>query len=259
MTPLPRPVALTRAVSPSIVRCELTHLEREPIDVDRDRAQHADYEALLERLGCEVRRVPPLPEHPDAVFIEDTAVVLPALAIVTRPGAASRRAEVEAVAEALAPLRALARITAPGTLDGGDVLRTGRTLFVGRTGRTNDEGIAQLAAFATPHGFTVRPVEVTGCLHLKSAVTEVADGTLLLNPAWVHPSTFEGWRLIEVDPSEPMGANAVRAGGAIVYGEAYPRTRERLERAGLIVHTVDASEVAKAEGAVTCCSVLVEP
>ena len=256
---MPRPIAFTRAVSPAIIRCELTHLAREPIDVARARAQHADYEALLERLGCDVRRVLPLPDHPDAVFIEDTAVVLPTLAVITRPGAESRREEVEAVAEALAPHRPLARITAPGTLDGGDVLRAARTLFVGRTPRSNDAGIAQLAAFAAPHGFTMRAVDVTGCLHLKSAVTAVADDTLLINPAWVRAETFAGWRLIEVDPSEPMGANAVRVGGALVYGSAYPLTRARLEAAGLTVHTVDASEVAKAEGAVTCCSVIVEP
>lgn len=258
MTAVPRPIAFTRAVSPAIVRCELTHLAREPIDVAKARVQHADYEALLERLGCEVRRVLPLPDHPDAVFIEDTAVVLPAFAVITRPGAESRRGEVDAVADALAPLRALVRITDPGTLDGGDVLRSRRTLFVGRTARSNDAGIAQLAACAAPHGFTVRAVDVTGCLHLKSAVTEVADDTLLVNPAWVRPALLTGWRHIEVDPSEPMGANVVRIGDALVYGAAYPRTRARLEAAGFTVHTVDASEVAKAEGAVTCCSVIVE-
>ncbi len=253
-----RPIALTREVSPTIIRCELTHLARTPIDVARAREQHAAYEALLTRLGYDVRRVLALPDHPDAVFIEDTAVVLPALAVITRPGAESRREEVEAVAEALAAHRALARITAPGTLDGGDVLCTGRTLFVGRTARTNDAGIAQLAAFAAPHGFTVRAVDVTGCLHLKTAVTEVADGTLLVNPAWIPAGTFDGFTVIPVDPGEPMGANAVRAGGALIYGDAYPRTKARLEAAGLTVHTVDASEVAKAEGAVTCCSVLVD-
>jgi len=255
----PRPIiAFTRDVSPTIIRCELTHLAREPIDVHRARAQHAEYEAMLARLGCDVRRVLALPDHPDAVFIEDTAVVLPTLAIITRPGAASRREEVDAVAAALAAHRPLARISAPGTLDGGDVLRAGRTLFVGRTPRSNDEGIAQLAAFVAPHGYAVVPVPVTGCLHLKSAVTEVADGVLLINPAWVRPAVFEGWRVIEVDPSEPGAANALRVGGALVYGAAYPRTRARLEAAGLTVHTVDASEVAKAEGAVTCCSVLVD-
>ncbi|MDP1890690.1 MAG: arginine deiminase family protein [Gemmatimonadaceae bacterium] len=249
-------IAFTRDVSPAITRCELTHLARTPIDVATARAQHRAYEALLALLGCEVRRVAPAPEHPDAVFIEDTAVVLDEVAVITRPGAAMRRDEVVAVVDALAPLRPLARIESPATLDGGDVLAIGRSVYVGMTGRTNGEGIAQLRAALAPFGYAVRGVPVTGCLHLKTAVTAVDDATVLLNPAWVSAAAFEAYRVLAVDAAEPMAANVLRIGEALVYGASFPRTLERLHSAGFRPHTVDASELAKAEGAVTCCSLV---
>jgi len=168
-------MAFTRAVSPSLAACELTHVARTPIQVDRAVAQHARYEDALRRLGCAVQRVAPAPEHPDAVFIEDTAVVLDEMAVITRPGAESRRGETPAVALALEPHRELRAIAAPGTLDGGDVLVAGRRIFVGRTARSNDDGIAQLAALTAPFGYEVIPVEVRGCLHLKTAATALDD------------------------------------------------------------------------------------
>ena len=250
-------IAFTREVSPSIVDCELTHLARTPIDISTARAQHHAYEQLLASLGCDVRRVAPAPEHPDAVFIEDTAVVFDELAVITRPGAESRRDETLAVEAALGALRAVTRINAPGTLDGGDVLTVGRSVFVGRTGRTNDEGIAQLRAALAPHGYAVHGVDITGCLHLKTAVTAVDDATVLLNPEWVNPVVFARFRVVEVDALEPMGANVLRIGEQLVYGASYPRTQVRLAQLGYALATVDASELAKAEGAVTCCSLVV--
>jgi dimethylargininase len=249
-------IAFTREVSPTIAHCELTHLARSPIDVWVARDQHRVYEALLAALGCEVRRVTPAPEHPDAVFVEDTAVVFDEIAVITHPGAAARRDEVAAVADALAPLRPLARIVSPATLDGGDVLVIGRVVYVGETGRTNAEGIAQLRAVLAPFGYTVRGVPVTGCLHLKTAVTAVDDSTVLLNPAWVDVAAFREFRVLTVDEREPMAANVLRVGDALVYGESFPYTLERLHVAGFRPHTVDASELAKAEGAVTCCSLV---
>lgn len=248
--------AFTRAISPRIVECELTHLDRTPIDVAAAQAQHAEYERVLASLGCTVEAVEPAPDQPDSVFIEDTAVVFDEVAVITRPGAESRRAETAAVERALAPLRPLAHIVAPGTLDGGDVLVVGRRVFVGRTGRTNDDGIAQLRAAISPYGYTVTAVDVTGCLHLKTAVTAVDDRTALLNPAWIDPTALAGLELIEVDPAEPMAANVVRVGDALLYGASYPRTRARLEKRGYRPVCVDASELAKAEGAVTCCSLV---
>lgn len=256
-TKTPHPfIALTRAISPRIAEGELTHLERHPIDVDAARAQHGTYARALASLGCDVREVEAAPEFPDSVFIEDAAVVLDEIAVITRPGAASRRGETPAVERALAPLRPLAHITAPGTLDGGDVLVVGRRVFVGRTGRTNEEGIAQLRALLAPFGYTVEAVDVTGCLHLKTAVTALDDATVLVNPAWIGAEALAGLARIAVDPSEPMGANIVRVGDALLYGAAYPRTLARLHARGFRPVCVDASELAKAEGAVTCCSLV---
>lgn len=250
-------IAFTRAVSPTLADCELTHLDRTPIDVARAVQQHALYEAALTALGCTVQRVPAAPDNPDAVFIEDTAVVVDEVAVITRPGADSRRTEVEAVAAALAPHRGLHHIRHPGTLDGGDVMLVGRTLYVGRTPRTNDDGIAQLAEAVRSYGYAVTPVEVQGCLHLKSAVTALDDTTVLCSPRWVRPASFAPLRVVAVDPQEPNAANVVRVGGTLLAAEAYPRTNAALVAQGYTLVTVPADELAKAEGAVTCCSVLV--
>jgi len=251
-------IALVREVSPTIALCELTHLAREPLDPARAVAEHHRYVRLLGELGCDLRWVPSAPALPDAVFVEDTAVVVDEIAVITRPGAASRRPETTSMAAALAGYRQLAVIDAPGTLDGGDVLRVGRTLFVGRSARTNDDGIAQLARHLAPYGYRVHAVETRGCLHLKTAVTEVADGTLLLNPGWVDGRVFGDLALVEVDPAEPSAANALRLGGAVVHAAAWSRTRERLERHGVRTIPIDVSELAKAEAGVTCCSVIFE-
>ena len=249
-------LALTRNVSPAMASCELTHLERVPIDPAVAARQHQRYEEALARLGCRVEHVAAAPTLPDSVFIEDTAVVVDELAVMARPGAASRQAEVDGVADALRRYRPLAAITAPGTLDGGDVLRVGRTVYVGQSGRTNDDGIAQLRAHLAPYGYEVRAVRPTGCLHLKTAVTAVSDAAVLLNPEWISPSLFDGFEVIAVDRSEPFAANVVRVGSAILTASAFPGTRQVLEQHGVEVHVVDVSELAKAEGAVTCCSIL---
>ena len=250
-------LAFTREVGPAIQQCELTHLAPHPIDLDRARAQHDAYEDCLRELGCTVRRLPPEPEHPDAVFVEDTAVVLDELAVLARPGAASRRGEVASVADALAPYRPCVRIESPGTLDGGDVLVLGRHVHAGLSSRSNAEGIAQLRRLLEPHGYAVHTAFFTGCLHLKSAVTRVGVETLLLNPAWVDREAFPAFRALPIDPTEPFGANALLVGTSVVYPAEHPRTAERLAAAGIEVRQVEASELAKAEGGVTCCCVLV--
>ena len=252
-------IALVREVSETLANCELTHLAREAFDVGRARSQHRRYAALLAQLGCDVQWLPDAPDLPDAVFVEDTAVVVDELAVVTRPGAASRRPETKTVAAALESYRRVATITAPGTLDGGDVLRVGRTIYVGRSARTNAAGISQLQRYLDPSGYRVQAVDVNGCLHLKSAVTEVAEGVLLYNPAWVDAEAFAPYELLAIDPAESYAANGLRIGSTVVYPETFPRTRERLERRGLRTAGVDVSELAKAEGAVTCCSVIFEP
>jgi len=249
-------VALTRDVSPSLAHCELTHLDRESIDLERARTQHHLYEDALRSIGCDVRRLPPEPDMPDAVFVEDTAIVLDEVAVVTRPGAASRRGEVRSVAEALAPHRDLVHVEPPGTLDGGDVLVVGRSVVVGLSSRTNDDGVRQLGAALAPHGYRLRWSAVVSCLHLKTAVTRVGPSAVLLNPAWVDARVLDAAERIEVDPAEPWAANALEIGGAVVYPAAFPRTRDRLLRRGLDVREVDVSELAKAEGGVTCCSLV---
>jgi dimethylargininase len=253
-------LALTRAVPRSIARCELTHLTREPIDRARAAAQHAAYEACLRAMGCRVQRLPDAPDMPDSVFVEDTAVVFDEVAVIARPGAASRRAEVDAMAAALRPHRRLAFVGAPGTLDGGDVLVTPGRVFVGLTARTNADGARQLAAAVAPSGFATFPIPIGGCLHLKTAVTLVRAGArpvVLMNRTWIDAAWFDGFEIMDVDPSEPMAANALLLNGTVICAEEHARTRQRLEAGGIVTQAVPAGELAKAEGGVTCCSVLV--
>lgn len=256
-------VALTRAVPRSIDRCELTHLARSPIDYGRAVEQHAAYEAALVRAGCRVQRLPDAPELPDAVFVEDTAVVFDELAVIARPGAASRRSEVDAMAHALRPHRPLAFIEDPGTLDGGDVLVTPGRVFVGISGRTNADGARQLGRHIAPFGFEVIPVPVEGCLHLKSAVTLAGSlpssggrPTLLINPHWIDAKHFDGFELVEVDPGEPAAANVLQIGEQVICAAEHRQTRLRLEARGFGTTAVPAGELAKAEGGVTCCSIV---
>jgi dimethylargininase len=249
-------IAITREVSRSIIQCELTHLARTPINVSRARAQHEQYRSALRALGVEVISLPEEPDLPDSVFVEDAAFVLDEVAVLTRPGADTRKPEVESVARALEPYRQLLRISAPATLDGGDVLVAGKRIFVGQTLRSNAEAVKQLQSMLNPFGYSVTGVPVTGCLHLKSGVTQVTEDTLLINPAWVDRSYFEGFRFIEVDPSEPFAANALVVEGALVYPAAFEGTRTRLETAGRPIVPVEADELAKAEGGVTCCSLI---
>jgi dimethylargininase len=251
-----RPVAVTRPVPESLTDCELTHLQRVPIDITVARAQHTDYELALAALGCEIVHVPPADELPDSVFVEDIAIVLDEIAVITRPGAASRRPETVDVAATLGAFRQLQFLSEPATLDGGDVLRLGRVLYVGLGTRTNAAGARQLADFISPYGYEVREVPVDACLHLKSAITEVAAGVVVINPEWVNGQMFPDHAIIEVDPSEPAAANVLRIGDAVVSPAAHPLTNARLGSA-VRVRTVDVSELAKAEGAVTCCSLII--
>jgi dimethylargininase len=249
-------IAITRLISRSIVNCELTHLERTPIDIERARRQHCAYEEALRGMGVEVHSLPEEPNLPDSVFVEDAAIVLEECALLTRPGADSRRPEIDSIARALAPYRKLFTIQAPATLDGGDVLAVGRTIFVGLSSRSNQAAIEQMQGFLAPYGYTVKAVRVTGCLHLKSAVTQVAPDTLLVNPDWVDRANFPGTKCIETDPSEQYAANALLVDGTVLYQPAYPKTRSRLEAAGISSILVDESELGKAEGALTCCSLI---
>lgn len=250
-------IAITREVSASIHQCELTHVAREPIDLARARAQHRAYEDALERLGCRVVRLDPAPDLPDAVFVEDAAIVVDELAIVTRLGAESRRAETASVARVLGRYRELRSVEGPGTIDGGDVVVCGRRVFIGRSSRTNDAGIEQVGDMLAPFGYTVVAVEVRECLHLKSAATAISTDRLLINPAWVSRNQVDGVDCLAVAASEPHAANVLQVAAGWIYPASFPRTRDILERNGISPVLVDVSELAKAEGAVTCCSLLV--
>lgn len=248
--------AITRAVGPRLAECALSFRVREAIDLQLAAQQHAAYEATLRRHGLQVLALAPEPDLPDAVFVEDAAVVVNELAVIARPRLESRGREVPSIAAALAPYRQLARIEAGGYLEGGDVLRIGRTLYVGRSQRTNAEGIAQLTALLEPLEYRVVPVEVSGCLHLKTAVTAVTPHTLLVNRAWVDTAPFAGYKIIDVPAAEPDAANTLPLGGAVLLPASLPETRALLEARGLTVETIDVSELQKAEAGVTCCSIL---
>ena len=251
-------LALVREVSPILAQCELAHLERIRIDSGRAQQQHRDYTRALQALGCRLEWLPPLPQHADGVFVEDTAVVLPELAVITRPGVASRRGETPTVAAALERHVPVARVTEPGCLDGGDVLRIGRELYVGASARSNAAGIAQLAAALASCGYRVQAVAMQGCLHLKSACSFIPPDILLVNADWVDPGVFGVPKLIRVDAREPYGANTLTLAGTTLVSAAFPRTRRRLAAAGVATRALDISELQKAESALTCLSLLRE-
>ena len=250
--------AITREVPATINAGELTHITRSPIDLARARTQHHAYRRALESAGCEVTCLPELPAYPDSVFVEDAAVVLDEVAVLTRPGAASRRGEVEHLLEPLAAFRPVVRIEAPATLDGGDVLRLDRTVWVGLSARSNAAAAGQLGRILAPLGYEVRSAHLHDALHLKTAVTRAGERLLLVNPAWVDAAQFGDWDVVRVDPAEPFAANAVWVNGQVIHSSAFPRTQARLCALGVALLPVDASELAKAEGGVTCCSLLVE-
>jgi dimethylargininase len=248
--------AITRAVSQSMNDCQLAFAERQPIDIGKAIAQHSQYEACLASLGIGVVSLPALPGLPDAVFVEDPAIVLDEIAIMTRMGAESRRGESASLAEAIARFRPLRWITEPGTLEGGDVVRIGSTLFVGGSARSNDAGIAQLAGELAPLGYAVRAVEMRNCLHLKSACTYLGRDTLLANRDWVDLGPFGNVRVVDVAPEEPAAADVLAIGDTAIVPASFPETARILERAGWRVLPVDVSELQKAEAGVTCMSLI---
>ena len=248
--------AITRAVSPAIDRCEIGFIERLPIDLAKANEQHRRYEALLAELGANVVSLPAEPDYPDSVFVEDPAVVLDEVAIMTRMGAESRRGESASLARAIEPYRPLRWLREPATLEGGDVMRIGRTLYVGVSQRSNREGIEQLTAELAPFGYSVAPVPVRGALHLKTACCSLGNGAILANRAWLDLAPLAQFRIVDVAPGEGRGANVLEVGGSVIIPASFPRTAELLDREGLRVRPLDVSELMKAEAGVTCCSLL---
>jgi dimethylargininase len=249
-------IAMTRAVSSSINRCELSFHTRVPIDVKKAIAQHKAYQDYLAELGARIIPLPAEPELPDAVFVEDTAVVLGEIAIITNMGAISRRPEVTSVADALGCYRPLKFLEEPATLDGGDVLRIDRTIFIGLSRRTNWEAIEQFRQLVDNYDYRVQPVKVRGCLHLKSACSYIGNNTILLHRPWIEPERLRGFDLLELAPDEPAAANALLFNDVVIMPASFPKTRSMLEDRGFRVRTVDISELQKAEAGLTCCSLI---
>jgi dimethylargininase len=248
--------AITREVSASLATCELTWLEREPIDIERAIAEHHAYERCLVDLGVRVISLPALDSHPDAVFVEDPAIVLDEVAVITTMGCESRRGERASLADALAQFRPLIHMRDAAKLEGGDVMRVGRHLYVGLSARTDAAGVAQLAAELQPFGYEVHGVELRDCLHLKSACCSIAPKTILINRAWVDTGLFSKYRLIDVAKDEPGAANALNVGETIVMPNAFPKTAAILRVEGFKVAELDMTELMKAESGVTCSSLV---
>jgi dimethylargininase len=250
--------AITRGVSPAINRCELGYLPRVEIDVAKAAEQHRRYEASLAELGASVISLDVEPDLPDSVFVEDPAVVVEEVAVMTRMGAESRREEGKSLARALAQFRPLHWLEAPATLEGGDVLRIGRKVFVGLSARTNREGVEQLARLLEPLAYTVRGVEVRGCLHLKTACSHAGEDAILANREWFDTSAFDGFRLVDVAAGEPRAANVLAMGETVLMADCFPATALILEGLGRKVVRLDNSELMKAEAGLTCSSLIFE-
>lgn len=250
--------AITRRVSPALRQCELSFIERVPIDLEKACEQHHAYEKALGALGASVISLAAEPELPDSMFVEDPAIVLDELAVVFPLGTETRRQEATSLAKAIAPFRKIEYVTLPGTVEGGDILRVGRKLFVGLTARTNEEGIRQLRAIVRPHGYEITGVPVTGCLHLKSAVTYLGSDTLLANRAWFDTEPFSGFDWIDVDPKESHAGNALALNGTVLFPASFPKTRARMEARGFRVISLDIAELQKAESGLTCSSLIFE-
>jgi dimethylargininase len=250
--------AITRAVSSALVNCELNFIERKPIDLEKARAQHHSYEALLAKLGAKVISLPEEPDLPDSMFVEDPAIVLDQVAIICTLGTQIRRKEAPSIAAALEKFRKLAYVKLPGRLEGGDVLRVGKQIFAGITGRSNPEGIRQLAVIASAHGCDLTAVPVTGCLHLKSAVTFLGKNTLLGNRAWFDWKRMQGFEWIDVHPGEPHAGNALQIGESVIFPASFPKTAELLKEKEFRLESLDISELQKAESGLTCSSLIFE-
>lgn len=251
-------IAITRAPGPELARCELTHLARQPIDFERACLQHRAYQDVLRQAGFRVISLPADPDLPDGVFVEDTAVVLDEIAVITSPTPLSRRREWPAIESELMAFRSIARLPAGVNLEGGDVLRMGQRLFVGISERTSATGAQALADIVRPYGYAVVPVRVTGCLHLKSACAAIDGETALVNRDWIDADALSGIRFVDLPRDEPWGANVLRLPKAVLVSSAFPRTNDLVAKLDYLTLSIDVSELHKAEAGLTCMSLLMD-
>ncbi len=249
-------IALTHKPTPQITQCELTFLERTPINYERALSQHENYCHALKHCGLKVEVLNVNPASPDAVFVEDCALVLDEIAVIASMGSASRQAEISAMARILSSHRELVHLKPPAQLEGGDVLQINKRLYVGLSSRTNFEGIEALRRLVQPFGYEVFSVKVKECLHLKTGVTALDAETLLANRKWIDLAPFADFEIIDVAEDEPFGANALPIGKSILMSASMPLTIERVQNHGFEVLPIDISEFAKAEAGLTCMSLI---
>ena len=252
------PLALTREPAQSLVHCEVSHVKREDLDFSQALRQHQEYCQALQQQGLDVKTLPPVDLCPDSVFVEDNAIILDELAVLTSMGAVSRRGEPALLVPVLSEYRRVVEISLPATIEGGDVFRLGKTLYVGRSARTNQAGIEALRWIAEPLGYHVQPIDVHGCLHLKTACSPLDEETLLVNSSWINVETLGAFCLLPVPVSEPFGANVLRLEQGILANASCPLTIEMIETRGYAVSPLNISEFSKAEAGLTCLSLIIE-
>lgn len=249
-------IAITHDVSDRLAECELTHLDRKIIDLENARKQLEQYRNLLQSLGVDVVSLQVNREYPDSVFIEDAAIVLPELAIQCSIGAKSRQQEPDAIAAYLAAFKTVAKLPDDATLDGGDVLVFDKNILVGRSGRTNEAGFQTLQKLVSPFGYRTQSIEVKGALHLKTAICALDHNRLLVNPAWISERSLEGFELVAIPSDERFGANILRLESCIVVADEHPKTAALIRSLGFQVEATPISEFQKAEGGLTCLSLI---
>ncbi|MGH9900782.1 MAG: dimethylarginine dimethylaminohydrolase family protein [Pyrinomonadaceae bacterium] len=245
-------VALTNVVSPKLVG------QYGAVDYPLALRQHDEYCAALAERGVSVERLAVNASYQNGCFVEDTAVVVDELAVITTMGAASRRGEPAAVGKHLAKYRETVHLSPPAALEGGDVLRVGKRLFVGLSSRTDARGLEELKRILSPFGYDVSGVSVRDGLHLKTACTALDGETLLVNPEWVDTEPFKGFRLLAVPGDEATAANTLRVGDTIFLSACFPRTAEMVRERFARTEVLDISEFRKAEAGLTCLSIIFE-
>jgi len=248
--------AITRSISDRFQEAVTLAPALEPINVSLARKQHSAYVAALRFLGLTVTELPPLAEHPDCCFVEDCAIYAEGVALITQLGAPSRQGEESTVADALAPFARIERMTAPATLDGGDCMRVGKRWYVGQSARTNAAGIAKVRAVFEPLGFEIDEVPLNNVLHLKCVCSPLGDNCILLAHGSLPRHTFRGVEVVEIPEDETYAANCVRVHDTVLVSRGFPNAATALKAAGFTVLPLEMSEIKKADGSLTCLSIL---
>jgi len=246
---------VTHVVSPALQECELTFIESEPIKIEKAGEEHHHYCKMLEECGATVITLEENRALPDSVFVEDPIIVFDEVAVLSSMGAASRRKECTTLETFFRKYRDVKQISLPALIEGGDILKIGRRIYVGLSARTNNEGIKALRDIIEPLGYEVIPVRVSGCLHLKTGCTALDDNSILINPDWIETAPFQGFRIIETLPGEPFGANVLPIHDTICMNSAFPRTMEMVRSLGYQIRATDITEFVKAEAGLTCMSI----